>query len=942
MILSRLTLGILFSCISLALIAQNNSFNFVKLDNKESSDLNKKFKSYDQYSFDIASFKNYIDNQGEIESFTLAIPDVGVIEMELYAYDLISEDHFITTKTASGNIISKINDNITYKGYTSQGDVRFTINNDFLNGFIETRDGTYYLESASSLLIDDSYIVVYHENQVKKQDNGGCAFSDKQIANEKISSSSQKIVAECYEVNLGVAADFSMYEKHGDTESLINHLVSVMNNVAANYEYNSTTNFDDGVEFKLVEHFISACESCDPWTESTNVFTLFYNFKAWTNLEIGFQNDIDLGQFWTDRNFDGSYVGLADFGTDLFCNGNVAHVLQDFTTSAAFLRVMTSHEIGHNFNGLHINNSGYIMSSTVNNTNVWNTQNKTRISTELVNQGPTCLNSCGGTVCSDIDDLAVSNITTSSFDLSWSNLSPNDYTIYVFDEDTQDQIYTINTSLNTHTLSPSVYTICENYRVEVYHNCASGASASTVIVFESPKAQGCADFCPDTNIQWSDNMIDFTDESENATTWFWDFGDGNTSTLQSPSHLYATAGFYDVTLSVNGGMHEMTYDSVVAILPDRNLPYTTGQGGSFDTPWDEFASMAINDTENIWERGIATGPLSSSSNVWKTDLDDDLENQDRASLLYTPRFNFSSTGTYILEFDLSMEIQYCNAPIALQLQYTTDMGANWTRLGSEGDTGSNIQNWYNRGPNSSCPLATQVFADQTGWTFNGSDVETSYDVSFLSGNDEVIFRFYFSAYAGYPSGYAVDGVMIDDFEIIVEGVVPVKLSSFDGETKSDYNQLNWEMEEAINFDYFQVEKSEDGVQFYNLEKVFGIDGVNKYTAQDHNPSTLNYYRLKMVDLDGSYDYSKIISLGSRREEGNMPQFFPNPLVQDQLYLRNITDIDKVEIINPNGKMVVSREPMMDYLDTSSLAAGIYIIQFIKDGKVIQSDKLIRI
>lgn len=44
----------------------------------------------------------------------------------------------------------------------------------------------------------------------------------------------------------------------------------------------------------------------------------------------------------------------------------------------------------------------------------------------------------------------------------------------------------------------------------------------------------------------------FTDQSTNATSWFWDFGDGNTSTDQNPVHTYANAGSYTVSLVVNG------------------------------------------------------------------------------------------------------------------------------------------------------------------------------------------------------------------------------------------------------------------------------------------------------------------------------------------------------------------------------------------------------
>ncbi len=51
----------------------------------------------------------------------------------------------------------------------------------------------------------------------------------------------------------------------------------------------------------------------------------------------------------------------------------------------------------------------------------------------------------------------------------------------------------------------------------------------------------------------------FTDLSPQATSWSWDFGDGNTSTLQNPNHAYAQNGTYKVTLVINGGSCTVTY-----------------------------------------------------------------------------------------------------------------------------------------------------------------------------------------------------------------------------------------------------------------------------------------------------------------------------------------------------------------------------------------------
>ncbi len=62
----------------------------------------------------------------------------------------------------------------------------------------------------------------------------------------------------------------------------------------------------------------------------------------------------------------------------------------------------------------------------------------------------------------------------------------------------------------------------------------------------------------------AEQVITFTDASSNQpNTWSWDFGDGNLSTLQNPSHAYMTAGAYQVSLSAgNAAGSSMFYDSI--------------------------------------------------------------------------------------------------------------------------------------------------------------------------------------------------------------------------------------------------------------------------------------------------------------------------------------------------------------------------------------------
>ncbi len=60
--------------------------------------------------------------------------------------------------------------------------------------------------------------------------------------------------------------------------------------------------------------------------------------------------------------------------------------------------------------------------------------------------------------------------------------------------------------------------------------------------------------------------VDFTDQSTGASQWYWDFGDGGTTTVQNPSHTYGNEGTYPVTLIVTsaGGCSDTTTSNVDA------------------------------------------------------------------------------------------------------------------------------------------------------------------------------------------------------------------------------------------------------------------------------------------------------------------------------------------------------------------------------------------
>jgi len=260
--------------------------------------------------------------------------------------------------------------------------------------------------------------------------------------------------------------------------------------------------------------------------------------------------------------------------------------------------------------------------------------------------------------------------------------------------------------------------------------------------------------------------VQFTDQSVSAFSWEWSFGDQKNETTQHPVHTYSAPGYYSISLSINNGINTIKKENGIHILPDRGIPYTTEKGGNFETRVDDFDSQIIVGSTNLWEHGKTENSmlaLQSSSNVWKTRLNENISKGQYQCALYTPNFRPTQSGTYSLNFDMSMEVTYANGPFAVQCQYSTDNGTSWTRLGEDND--SYGQNWYNRGPSSEYKIHQSIFNDQIGWTYIINNQPVSYKMIFDSSVQQIAFRFVISVSENFQDGYDNDGFMIDNFSL---------------------------------------------------------------------------------------------------------------------------------------------------------------------------------
>lgn len=166
-----------------------------------------------------------------------------------------------------------------------------------------------------------------------------------------------------------------------------------------------------------------------------------------------------------------------------------------------------------------------------------------------------------------------------------------------------------STSQNpTHT-----YTASGTYSVALNVVASPGGCSSTVVQTVTVYPQPVASFSA-TSV-CINNSTQFTDlSSGGATSWNWNFGDGNNSVLQNPSHTYAAPGNYTVTLMVisSPGGCANTISQVVTVypLPTANFSATTV---CVNAPSTQFTDLSAGASSWNWNFGDpASGPLNTS------------------------------------------------------------------------------------------------------------------------------------------------------------------------------------------------------------------------------------------------------------------------------------------------------------------------------------------
>jgi hypothetical protein len=266
------------------------------------------------------------------------------------------------------------------------------------------------------------------------------------------------------------------------------------------------------------------------------------------------------------------------------------------------------------------------------------------------------------------------------------------------------------------------------------------------------------------------------------------------------------------------------------------------------------------------------------------------------------------------------------AGFAIQMYYSTD-GITWVTAGSNFKTAFAADadlTGYASAPGTTTPVTSQ---------------ELTVNVPAATG----IYLLWNYAVASGTTTSNAQALSVDNISITANfgTVTPLKLTSFNAAVISNNISLNWTTTNEVNVKGFTVEKSKDGINFSEQSFVTAKNSMtaNNYTATDVLGNGTTYYRLKMIDKDGSFTYSKVINLSSKAIKGL--SVYPNPAVNGIAAVTHAAagSHASIEVVDISGKRLavqtVQAGAVQTSIDMGQLTKGNYFIIY-TDGETRQS------
>lgn len=184
-------------------------------------------------------------------------------------------------------------------------------------------------------------------------------------------------------------------------------------------------------------------------------------------------------------------------------------------------------------------------------------------------------------------------------------------------------------------------------------------------------------------------------------------------------------------------------------------------------------------------------------------------------------------------------------------------------------------------------------------------------------------------------------------------VLPISIEYFKGVQTDNKHVLSWKANCSSASVTFEIQRSTDGLHFTSINNLTASQARCSEPfdfTDEHLVSGINYYRIKIIDIDGKSTYSNIISLTLKTKGIELVSLSPNPVIKNDPVLKvNTGDKSLVNIVisdfagrfvrNQTAQLIPGINPVI--LNTQSLARGVYQVTAYSAGSAPRTLRLIK-
>ena len=191
---------------------------------------------------------------------------------------------------------------------------------------------------------------------------------------------------------------------------------------------------------------------------------------------------------------------------------------------------------------------------------------------------------------------------------------------------------------------------------------------------------------------------------------------------------------------------------------------------------------------------------------------------------------------------------------------------------------------------------------------------------------------------GFPDGCVVR----DTITVSLHSTLPVTLTSFDAVIRNCEAKIEWETDNAVNFSHFVIERSNDGRNFTEIAQIPYRQSNYTYSDPVNDNNTI-FYRLKMVDADGSSSYGTVVAVRASCQLDNLKVY---PTVTDnivQVILPQGYEAAQIELYTVSGQRMnpgFNGSGTVRNIELGSLPRAVYLLR-VMNGNSVASFKIVK-